>query len=743
MPSNVVDSINAISSKDLAPDKLRSEIGTYYNPNIGVAIGSNYPTSPFKNYREKIKSQIFIKEIATSTQQIVPTKKFRVFVSGIETTLRDQAQWREHIVDTIKEGSLYYDHQFSLDSFEVENTFSKNYHHPQYEDKTKSYQTNQLLNYNLINYSFKNQKMSVGNIADLRTRYDDENYQVNSLDSLNKLMEEYTQRFLQYTGSVTDLDRKQRNIFLLNKDQGLISKDFFPFYYEKRMPSFFINSNNSININIIDRFDRILTRNGKMKNLMKSIKNKNFHSTRSFNIGTTRVDAEIHDVVRFISSDIVANFQESDNELFVVPEQEIYDGQIRNRFIDKINSVKMLSELRKILNSKIRNYDDIINSRPSESFFVGYKIEKFLDNDATLPIQTYYTTDHNFVDTQLKYGRKYIYKTKILIGIVGSSYSYSDVRLSRNDIEMENISGEIVQIQPDGFVDIASEKYRAYVDVTIKPSFQILEFQIDVDEVAFVDSPVLPPQVNFHNQSNRKSVEFFFSPMFTRVESVTSESEEETIRALVAVFEQDKRIVDLLRISKGESVRPEYFTGVYEIYRTKTPPKSEKDFINSYIASVDDSTGLVYPRDTMGLSPKTYNNKNGYFEDKIRPNTKYYYVFRCLTYHGTPSNFTNPYEIELINDSNGYKISVNEYKYPISESMTKEVMMKRLLKIVPNPERLFFSDSNKNSYKLDFGNMVEKGRVTKFKIRITSKHTGKKIDINLNLTLKEDENSFS
>ncbi len=35
------------------------------------------------------------------------------------------------------------------------------------------------------------------------------------------------------------------------------------------------------------------------------------------------------------------------------------------------------------------------------------------------PIQTYYTNDRVFYDTQLKYGRKYIYKTKVLIGYLG------------------------------------------------------------------------------------------------------------------------------------------------------------------------------------------------------------------------------------------------------------------------------------------------------------------------------------
>ncbi len=67
------------------------------------------------------------------------------------------------------------------------------------------------------------------------------------------------------------------------------------------------------------------------------------------------------------------------------------------------------------------------------------------------------------------------------------------------------------------------DKYRAYVDVEATPSFQILEYQIDEDEVAFVDTPTSPPQVEFGNNSKKANVEFFFSPMFAKVESVSSD----------------------------------------------------------------------------------------------------------------------------------------------------------------------------------------------------------------------------
>jgi len=346
----------------------------------------------------------------------------------------------------------------------------------------------------------------------------------------------------------------------------------------------------------------------------------------------------------------------------------------------------------------------------------------------------------------MKYGRKYIYRTKVLIGILGSSYTYSNLFVSQNETQMMGEDGSIAQGYPEGFTDITSEKYRAYVDVEVTPSFQILEYQVDEDEVAFVDTPTLPPQVNFRNNSKKANVEFFFSPMFVRVESITADTGEELMRKLQPLTEEDQRVADLVSLSKTDGVSSDYFTGIYEIFRMSSPPQQEQDFADHYLASVDDKSTLTFP-ESMGLRSNVLDNMNGHFEDFIVPNQKYYYAFRSMTYHGTPSNLTVPFEVELLRDSDEYKINISQYKYPNEKNYVYQKATKRIVKVVPNIERLLFSEEEKDStgvvYKLDDGSMLTKGSTTKFKIRVTSKHTGKKIDINLNLKLDEDTNSFS
>ena len=118
----------------------------------------------------------------------------------------------------------------------------------------------------------------------------------------------------------------------------------------------------------------------------------------------------------------------------------------------------------------------------------------------------------------------------------------------------------------------------------------------------------------------------------------------------------------------------------------------------------------------------------------------------AMMLHGTPSNLTVPLEVELLRDSDEYKVNISQYKYPNEKNYMYQKSAKRIIKVVPNIERLLFSEEERTAtgttYKLDEGNMLTKGQTTKFKIRVTSKHTGKKIDINLNLKLDGDANSL-
>ncbi len=736
----IVDSVNVVNSLESAPDRLRAEIGRYYSPSSRGLFGTN-----FASFRSGIKSDFINEDVDQPSQQLIETKKARVFVSGRDEQFRDQIQWNDYIKQTIQTNSPFLDHQFSFENPEIQNNFVKNYHDPKYEDSTKTTPSNQLLNYNLISYPHKSEIPTVQSIADIRTTFDGEGYEVDGQIEFDELKKEFTNRIANYSGDVEEISLKQRNIFdlhlntLSGYNSPLVNITSFPFYYSKFLP--FLGSTSRF-----DEFNQTISRYEKSKNIFQSIKQNISYSNRNFNIGDNPVSAKIHNLIELMTTTRIINLSEQSDELFLLPQQETDYADRTSRFADQVNTIRFLSDMRNFINLESRNFEEVVTAQSCKTFFLGYKIEKYLDNDSGSPIQTYYTNDRTFYDTQMKYGRKYIYKTKVLIGILGSSYTYSNLFVSQNETQMMGEDGSIAQGYPEGFTDITSEKYRAYVDVEVTPSFQILEYQVDEDEVAFVDTPTLPPQVNFRNNSKKANVEFFFSPMFVRVESVTADTGEELMRKLQPLTEEDQRVADLVSLSKTDGVSPDYFTGIYEIYRMSNPPQQERDFADHFLTSVDDKSALVFP-ESMGIRPNVLDNMNGHFEDFIVPNQKYYYAFRSLTYHGTPSNLTVPFEVELLRDSDEYKINISQYKYPNEKNYAYQKATKRIVKVVPNIERLLFSEEEKDStgvvYKLDDGSMLTRGQTTKFKIRVTSKHTGKKIDINLNLKLDEDTNSFS
>ena len=161
------------------------------------------------------------------------------------------------------------------------------------------------------------------------------------------------------------------------------------------------------------------------------------------------------------------------------------------------------------------------------------------------------------------------------------------------------------------------------------------------------------------------------------------------------------------------------------------------------MSEVNQSVLIGNPK--KNLSTEEVSIDHATFSDRIVPNKKYYYAFRTLTYHRTPSQLTDPIEVELQQDSDEYKILAKHYHYRNPKDYTYEKTAKRLIRIVPNIERLLFSEEvDRNTWQLDSGKLVSTvnntGKV--FKIRITSKHTGKKIDLNVRFKLNKDDTFY-
>jgi hypothetical protein len=127
--------------------------------------------------------------------------------------------------------------------------------------------------------------------------------------------------------------------------------------------------------------------------------------------------------------------------------------------------------------------------------------------------------------------------------------------------------------------------------------------------------------------------------------------------------------------------------------------------------------------------------------DAVTPDKTYYYMFRTIDNHGNISNPSPPLEVTLVGGVSPYLL-VNDYEYPsVADALrTSDKKFKRFLRLRPALQQLMLSPdstlenkkSSLNVKKVNAG-VATKGQVwgKKYKIRIISKETGKKIDFNI------------
>lgn len=711
----IIDFPNKITSYDSIPDPLRAELGSYYyeDENGDVLVTDSFSTG-------KIADSIFNHGVDQDNSRLKPRKSTSIAIKGSENSFRNQFQWGEFIRGLIPTGQSFLDHKCNITLPSLDNSgIQKNFHAPFYEDASKLYPSKHLINYNLKNYlHLDSASDELKNIASLKTRFD-------MIDPTPlTIMQQFSERVINFTGSMQTVSNKQSSIFILHKDdtdrQG--SSDY-PYHVS-------LDFNTSPDFS--SGFNKTLRDNNKVKNLFKNINSPLNFFINKFFIDNQYTEVKTYDIFDIMTKKSISQFNESENETFLLEQEEMVNLQ-GNSFFEGIEALYFLADMRDSLESKLRNIEQVYESTDHESFFLGYKIEKYINNDLGNPIQTYYTINDKFTDTQLRYGSKYIYKTKALYGIFGSSYTYKGVSTSEDPQDTNESGAE------NPFKD---EKYWCVVDVETQPSFKLVEIEISKDQESFIDAPVFSPIVEIYSRKNEPMVHFLLRPRGFNVPFEASDPNQEIDLDLAVLKESDRGIYDYIYYSNSSYSKSEYFTGIYEVFMIEQEPTRLSDFANKLLITVDDRTGLVYPENWTS-ERVSYDNLNAFFSQKLVLNKKYYYVFRALTYHGTPSECSPIYEIELQKNSNEYSVKHREYVLDEDSIITYSKPVKRIFSIEPNYERLIMSTESTNILDNEtdgasLTSLVDGAIPQVFKIRLTSRHTGKKIDLNFRFKIVKD-----
>ena len=202
------------------------------------------------------------------------------------------------------------------------------------------------------------------------------------------------------------------------------------------------------------------------------------------------------------------------------------------------------------------------------------------------------------------------------------------------------------------------------------------------------------------------------------------------------IYKTSNNMIAGEQIAKRSVSRP----SMLEVYRIDKKPKSISDFDNN----------LVFTKDLSIENMQQQKHTSCFYEEKIRTNKKYYYLFRFLNANGD-SGYLSPIQVaELINDG-GYKYTkfdvIYESELQEEDSRQDSTQFKKLLQITPAIDHLKLNDANvdysmpaisqKDQLKGMVGNAKDLIWGKTFKFRITSKKTGKKIDLNIKYNLRD------
>lgn len=339
----------------------------------------------------------------------------------------------------------------------------------------------------------------------------------------------------------------------------------------------------------------------------------------------------------------------------------------------------------------------IINKQRTNSELLYLKVEKFIGNsDVGTPFQTIYMSGNSSVyeyfDSQVKNKQYYTYKVSGIYLLNGVEYSFKH--------------------NNDGSVTCYLERTRKIVEqhLLTKPVYVLQPLQ-------------LPPRVNVYKDTNKNKIYFHLLLNTENPRYMPFESFLERDKPFTQILNDTKQYEDPEHNYTFESAR-------FEVFKSTTQPYSLNDLKDSFL-----------------LDTKVIRNTTDHlFIDHIEYEKDYYYLFRAVNSEGFPGNPTKLYKITLQKGVEENKLNVEIMDFvPKTEEYAIKRDFNKLLHIFPNENQNVITnlkDIPGNSYKGKL-QQVEVGLDSvpsvwgkKFKFRVTSNNTGKKIDFNVKFSIK-------
>ena len=487
------------------------------------------------------------------------------------------------------------------------------------------------------------------------------------------------------------------------------------------------NTRDNQNLNTFSRMVKVFEESGMTDRLIKSFRNSNSFM-RSFDINGATSDLKVYDVVElFENIGYIGSLTDSD-EMYLRSAGQNYARDDNSPFTFYFYKLLLLGKLRNVIKNRLLSFKDIVVDNIDHiKEHVGFKVIKKIQGRNT-PIQTFYFLNRrgleDFIDTQVKFDRVYNYEVIAMYAVYGSNYTYESISAGVRPVE----GGELVQ---GDFLEI---------QFTNRPSVKIVEVPFASHTLRIVEPPPLVPEITFYNEmTSRNKLKIRMEHQdgnlvdeFNPKQMRPFAGNEVYIEKLTQYFNS----VDVL-ITSGKTS-----DGVYEIYRLEEPPQTYKDFEGALIATVQSST----------IFSNGEASRNVMFTDLIKHQKKYYYAFRVLTHRGNPSELSPIYVAEMYEDADETFLTFDLYLEPEVRDYQNVYNMRKYIQILPNFEQTIpneqellstytTADDAIGDIKLGNPDLQEtiwdyNNKDKYIKLRLESKSSGRKTDLNLYFKIK-------
>jgi len=419
----------------------------------------------------------------------------------------------------------------------------------------------------------------------------------------------------------------------------------------------------------------------------------------------------------------------------------------RERYSQQVFNTIFQSKLRKFIKNSLRSYESLLKGTECYTEAMMYKVQKFRGRPTGKPVQTYYLCNSNsidvlkMIDTQIKYGSVYTYTISAYHLVLGNQYYYRDIEYgSAQNTESAQFGGRPMSDDEEN-----EETYYASATVITRPSLKIVEVPIFAEKERIVDTPPIAPDVDivpYRNIGNKILFNFKGSIGEAELHPIALNTEEQ--------LHYDKiRKAQKRRADEPLEFRSDDPAATFEVFRTTQRPKSYMDFKDKKRVSVYTDVSPITPQKAAAAS----------YVEHLAPNVKYYYMFRSVDVHGHLSYPSTVFQVEMV-DNNGNifpLIKTIEFEERVPRACAKTA--KKYLYLIPAIKQVVVNEE-KSGLVDEEGTVAEsatqaEGNIflgaqddniwdKKFKIRLTSRTTGKKIDLNLRFNYKhvQSENDY-